>query len=59
MYDLVIKNGHVLTGQGEFIGDVAITGEKIGALGANLSHNHILAKLFSVRASPINKDACA
>lgn len=36
-FDLVIKNGRVLTGQGEFIGDVAITGETIAALGTGLS----------------------
>lgn len=37
MYDLVIKNGRVLTGQGEFTGDVAISGETIAALGTDLS----------------------
>jgi dihydropyrimidinase len=37
MYDLVIKNGRVLTGQGEFTGDVAISGEKIAVLGTGLS----------------------
>ena len=36
-FDLVIRNGHVLTGQGEFTGDVAIAGEKIAALGAGLA----------------------
>lgn len=35
-FDLVIKNGRVLTGQGEFTGDVAVTGEKIAALGSGL-----------------------
>lgn len=36
-FDLVIKNGRVLTGQGEFTGDVAVTGETIAALGAGLT----------------------
>lgn len=35
-YDLVIRNGRVLTGQGEFTGDIAVTGETIAALGTGL-----------------------
>ncbi|MEZ5778619.1 MAG: amidohydrolase family protein [Paracoccaceae bacterium] len=39
MYDLVIKNGRVLTGQGEFTGDVAVSGGTIATLGTGLSGN--------------------
>jgi dihydropyrimidinase len=35
-FDLVIRNGRVVSGGAEFIGDVAIAGEKIAALGSNL-----------------------
>lgn len=36
-YDLVIKNGRVLTGTGEFVGDVAVAGGRIAALGTGLA----------------------
>lgn len=36
-YDLVIKNGRVISGGSDFIGDVAVKGEKIAALGQGLS----------------------
>jgi dihydropyrimidinase len=37
MYDLVIKNGTVVTAEATFQADVAIDGEKIAALGHNLT----------------------
>ncbi len=36
-YDLVIKNGHVVTPEGVMTGDIAVTGESIAAIGHNLS----------------------
>lgn len=36
-YDLVIRNGRVLTGAGEFLGDVAVAGARVAALGVGLS----------------------
>lgn len=36
-YDLVIKNGRIITAGEDFVGDVAIAGEKIAALGQNFS----------------------
>ena len=36
MFDLVIKNGRIITASEDFTGDVAISGEKIAALGQNL-----------------------
>ncbi len=42
MYDLVIRGGRVLTGAGEFFGDVAIDGEKISALGQGLEGHKIV-----------------
>jgi dihydropyrimidinase len=35
-YDLVIKNGRIITASEEFIGDVAVIGEKIAAIGQDL-----------------------
>ncbi|MBN1218218.1 MAG: dihydropyrimidinase [Anaerolineae bacterium] len=35
-YDLVIKNGRILTAAEDFRGDVAVSGEKIAAIGQNL-----------------------
>ena len=35
-YDLVIKNGRVISGTGDFVGDIAIVGEEIAAVGAGL-----------------------
>ena len=35
-YDLVIKNGRVISGGADFTGDVAASGEKIAALGQGL-----------------------
>ncbi len=37
MYDLVIKNGRIITASEDFVGDVAVTGEKIVAIGQDLS----------------------
>ena len=36
IYDLVIKNGRVISGTGDFVGDIAIAGEQIAAVGAGL-----------------------
>lgn len=36
-YDLVIKNGHIISDGSDFVGDLAVNGEKIMALGQNLS----------------------
>ena len=36
-YDLIVKNGTVVTGQGIFCSDVAVSGERIAAIGQNLS----------------------
>jgi dihydropyrimidinase len=36
-YDLVIKNGCIITAREDFVGDVAILGERIAAIGQNLS----------------------
>jgi dihydropyrimidinase len=36
-YDLVIKNGRIITASEDFVGDVAVLGEKITAVGQNLS----------------------
>jgi len=36
-YDLVIKNGRIITAGEDFVGDVAIAGESIAALGQHLS----------------------
>ena len=36
-YDLVIKNGRIITAREDFVGDVAILGERIAAIGQNLS----------------------
>lgn len=36
-YDLVIKNGRIISGGADFIGDLAVTGQKIAMLGQNLS----------------------
>ena len=36
-YDLVIKNGRIITAGEDFTGDIAISGETIAALGQNLS----------------------
>lgn len=36
-YDLVIKNGRIITSRSDFVGDLAVTGEKIAALGQELS----------------------
>jgi dihydropyrimidinase len=35
-YDLVIKNGRIVSGSADFIGDVAIGGESIAAVGSGL-----------------------
>ena len=35
-YDLVIKNGRIVSGSADFIADVAITGESIAAVGSGL-----------------------
>jgi len=35
-YDLVIKNGCVISGTGDFVGDIAIVGEGIAAVGSGL-----------------------
>ena len=35
-YDLVIKNGRIISGGADFSGDLAVTGEKIAALGQDL-----------------------
>ena len=35
-FDLVIKNGRIITAAEDFVGDVAVAGEKIAALGQNL-----------------------
>ncbi len=42
-YDLVIKNGRVISGTGDFVGDVAISGERIAAVGAGLTGERIAA----------------
>ena len=42
IHDLVIRNGRVLTGSGEFTGDVAIDGEKIAALGHGLEGREVV-----------------
>jgi len=42
VHDLVIRGGHVLTGAGDFIGDVAVTGGKISALGRGLEGREVL-----------------
>lgn len=36
-YDLVIKNGRIITANEDFVGDIAINGEQITAIGQNLS----------------------
>ncbi len=36
-FDLVISGGRVITGGGGFVGDVAVSGERIAALGAGLA----------------------
>ena len=36
-YDLVIRNGRVITGCEDFVADVAITGQQIAAIGQSLS----------------------
>ncbi len=36
-YDLVIKNGRIITASEDFTGDIAIAGETIAAIGQNLS----------------------
>ena len=36
-YDLVIKNGRVVTGSADFVGDIAVTGEQIAAVGGSLT----------------------
>ncbi len=35
-YDLVIKNGRIITAREDFVGDVAVSGETIAAIGQNL-----------------------
>lgn len=42
MHDLVIRGGRVLTGSGEFFGDVAVDGEKVSALGQGLEGRKIV-----------------
>lgn len=37
IYDLVIKNGRVITGAGDLVGDIAVVGERIAAVGADLT----------------------
>lgn len=39
-YDLVIKNGQLITANETFMADLAITGERIAAIGSNLSGQH-------------------
>jgi len=39
MFDLVIKNGHIITAAETFNADVAVVGEKIAAIGQNLNGN--------------------
>src|SRR5215211_5485721 len=36
-YDLVIKNGRIITAGEDFVGDVAIAGESIATIGQSLS----------------------
>jgi dihydropyrimidinase len=36
-YDLVIRNGRIVTSDSDFVGDLAVSGEKIAALGQGLS----------------------
>jgi dihydropyrimidinase len=36
-YDLVIKNGRIVTSGSDFVGDLAVTGEKIATVGQDLS----------------------
>ena len=37
MFDLVIKRGRIITAAEDFVGDVAVSGEKIAAIGQNLA----------------------
>lgn len=37
MFDLVIKDGRIITAAEDFVGDVAVFGEKIAAIGENLA----------------------
>jgi dihydropyrimidinase len=39
-YDLVIKNGRIITAGEDFNGDIAVTGETIAAIGQNLAGRH-------------------
>ncbi|HEV7254743.1 MAG TPA: amidohydrolase family protein [Mesorhizobium sp.] len=39
-FDLVIKNGRVISGIADFVGDVAVSGERIVAVGSDLSGRH-------------------
>ena len=41
-YDLVVKGGRIVNPSGEFYGDIGIRGEKIAAIGENLSGKRIL-----------------
>jgi dihydropyrimidinase len=41
-YDLVIKNGRIITAGEDFVGDIAIAGESIAALGQNLSGSRVI-----------------